>query len=278
MNRAASMLAFVLAITIETLCAGQPQDETEASKAMREKRMERMRQRVAALKATGSEGERYEFRDEPILRYNDAARGILDASVWALGREGRPRAVLIVEIYGTFAQYELTAVDQPPKRVDAGSWQWTPNQADYAWTRIPIATPPAATKSGRQRQLKQLTQDFAASEQWRGQTYHLRLMPQPIYEYEDKEQGVLHGAVFAWAHGTNVEAFMFLEARQDKDNGAEPHFVAGFSRSASASLKMTYEDEGFWSSPEAPTAGPASAYFFRSDPLGVEERAVFVSE
>jgi hypothetical protein len=276
MNRVTTCLMFVLAAA--TLCAGQTPDESDASKAMREKRMERMRHRVAALKATGSEGERYDFREEPILRYNDVARGILDASVWALGREGRPRAVLIVEIYGTFAQYELTALDQPPKRVDAGGWHWAPDPADYTWTKIPIATPPATTKSGRQRQLKQLTQDFAASEMWRGQTYHLRLMPQPLYEYEDKERGVLHGAVFAWAHGTNVEAFMFLEARQNKENEAEPHFVAGFSRSASASLEMTYKDEGFWSSPEAPTAGPASVYFFRREPLGVEERAAFAPE
>ncbi len=41
------------------------------------------------------------LRAEPLLRYNDPPRGIHDATLWAWGQRGRPRAVLKVENYPT---------------------------------------------------------------------------------------------------------------------------------------------------------------------------------
>ena len=239
--------------------------------------MEFMRARAAELKGVGEEDEEYLFSEEPILRYNDTARGVIDATVWALGREGRPRAVLVLESYqATSIQYELTTAAEPPKYVQARTWRWSPRQSGFAWKTIPDASPPREARTVRRRQIKQLAQDFAASEEYRGQTYHLRLMPQPIHEYEDEERGVLDGAVFVWAHGTNVEILMFLEAQREE--GSPPYWTAGFSRLASASLDVKYRDQDFWSSPEQPGGTPTTPYYFRSDPVRPEERAAFAAE
>ena len=261
------------------VCVGQDLEKPNAAaKGPSERRLELIRQRVQALSAVGPNDAKHEFSKVPMLRFNDTARGIMDAALWSLGTigaKGRPRAVLVLEVYGAnFVQYELTAVADPPQSVKAPGFTWSPRQTPFTWTELPDLEPPRETSSLRRRQIKQASLKFTASEQWRGQTTQLRLMPQPIHQYEDKDQGVLDGAVFVWAHGTNVEILMFIEARQGEGRGA--HWVAGFSRLASASLDVGFNGKEFWSSAESPTASPTSPYYFRTQPVTADERALFV--
>jgi hypothetical protein len=229
-----------------------------------------MQQRASALKVTGA-SEKLAFAAEPILRYSDPPRGIVDASVWRLGKDGRPRAVLVLEIYnGRSIQYEFTAVADPPKAVKVTTWQWNPAQTDYAWVTIPVESVPEE-KRLRDRQIKQLARDFTASEEYRGQTYQLRLMPRPLYQYTDSENGVLEGAVFAWAHGTNVEILMFVESRRKKED-APPYWSAGFSRLGSASLTVKFQDRDFWSSPTRDRPTQRDSYYYRMETLQPQER------
>ena len=270
-------LVLIGAMAWAAACSGQEPGDSDSDPALRERRMELMRMRAVALQAAGPDDEEYLFSEEPILRYNDTPRGVIDASVWALGREGRPRAVLVLEVYDNrTVMYELTASADPPQHVQAKAWRWTPKQGDFIWKQLPVTTPPGNSTVRRRRQIKQLTQNFAASEEFRGQTYHLRLMPQPVYQYEDAERGVLNGAVFVWAHGTNVEILMFIEARQEE--GSPPHWVAGFSRLAAASLDVTYQQQDFWSSPQKVGSTPSDAYFSRGEPHTPDERAAFAIE
>src|SRR5688500_4578122 len=170
--------AWICAIAWTAVCAGQELKQSDATKELREKRMELMRRRVEELIAAGSETEKYEFSKEPMLRYSDAARDILDAGLWSLGRQGRPRAVLVLEVYGgPYVQYELTAVADPPRSVRSARFAWSPRQTPFTWTKVPDIDSPHATTSVRRRQIKQASLKFSASEQWRGQTHQLRLMP-----------------------------------------------------------------------------------------------------
>jgi hypothetical protein len=254
--------------------ASQEVKKPDAAKGQSERRLELIRRRVEALTAVGPKEAKYEFSKEPIKRYNDEARNIVDAALWSLGTKGRPRAVLVLEVYrGSFVQYELTAVADPPQSVRARGFVWSPRQTPFTWSKIPDLNPPHATDRVRKRQIKQASQQFSASEQWRGQTTQLRLEPQPILEYEDQEQGILNGAVFVWVHGTNVEILMLIEARQGEDG--ERYWVAGFSRLASASLDVDFNGKDFWSSAESPTATPTSPYYFRTEPVTADERVLF---
>src|SRR5687768_6309241 len=92
-------IVWVVAVLSTTVCAAQAVKESDAAKERQEKRMDLMRKRVQALSAMGKGDEKLEFSAEPLLRYNDLARDVADASVWALGPKGRPRAVLVVEVY-----------------------------------------------------------------------------------------------------------------------------------------------------------------------------------
>ena len=99
-------------------------------------------------------------------------------------------------------------------------------------------------------------------------------MPQPIHYYEEPAKRITDGAVFVWAHGTNVEILMYLEARIDEDS--KPFWAAGFSRLAAAKLDVTFMKAEFWSSP-ASGGNRTHAYFFTGNDLTENERAAFDS-
>lgn len=260
-----------LSTWIATCAAQQPGDTGLV--AERDGAMNVMRDRLVVLELVGATADdKLPFGQQPILRYNDIPRGISDASVWRLGESGRPRAVLVLEIYSQRSiQYEATAVADPPGHVKGNRWQWSPRKAELIWLEVPTESPPSATAKFRKRQIKQLPQSFSASEGHRGQEYQLRLMPRPLYEYEDRQQGVLEGAVFAWAHGTNVEILMFIEARVI--DGNPPRWFAGFSRLSSSSLEVTYDSEVFWRGPQMQRPRPEDAYYFHVESLSADERA-----
>jgi hypothetical protein len=272
-------IVWIVAVLSTSACVAQASKEKEpdAAKQLQEKRMDLMRKRVQALSAMGAGDEKVEFSEQPLLRYNDLARDVADASVWAVGRKGRPQAVLVVEIYlGDAVQYELTAVAEPPRFVRAASFGATPRAAPFSWLKLEGEGPPHATQSIRRRQIKQAAQKFSASEEWRGQTSQLRMMPQPILQYEDKEKGVIEGAVFVWAHGTNVEILMFLECRQGED-GAN-HWAAGFGQLSGAVLEVDYNGQDFWNSSKGAAGSPTRSYFGLKVPLTNAEREAFAPQ
>ena len=274
MNRGIKATVCVCAVVWTVVCPGQAVEKKEPAKGQSEQRLELIRRRVEELTAVGPKKEKIEFSKQPMLRYNDAARNIADAALWSLGPTGRPRAVLVLEAYtANFMQYELTAIADPPQSVRARGFTWSPRQTPFTWTQIPDFDPPRATSSVRRRQIKQASQHFTASEQWRGQTTQLNLMSRPILEYDDKELGVLDGAAFVWAHGTNVEVLMFVEARRGEAGAGQ--WVAGFARLASASLEVNYQGKEFWSSAEAPTASPTSPYYFHTGASTPDEVRLF---
>jgi hypothetical protein len=142
--------------------------------------------------------------------------------------------------------------------------------------KLPDEAPPHGTQSIRQRQFTQVAEKFSASEDWRGQTSQLRLMPRPILEYEDKEQGVIEGAVFVWAHGTNVEILMFLEARQGEDG--DKHWVAGFRRVSGADLHVDYKGQDFWDNVRGARRSQDDSFYAPRESLTAAEREAFAPQ
>jgi hypothetical protein len=280
----------MVAVLSTTVCAAQATKEpdtaqesnatkeSDATKQRQEKRLDLMRTRVRALSALGTGDEKVEFSAEPLLRYNDLARNISDASVWALGPKGRPRALLVVEVYWKeqFVHYEFTSAAEPPRSVRGKGFEWTPQANTLTWLKIPDETPPHANQSIRRRQIKQAAERFTASEDWQGQTSQLRMMPRPLLEYEDKEKGVIEGAVFVWAHGTNVEILMYLEGRQGAD-GAK-YWACGFRRVSGADLHVDYNGHDFWDNVRGMRGRQDDSYFAPRDSLTDAEQEAFAPQ
>jgi hypothetical protein len=96
-----------------------------------------------------------------------------------------------------------------------------------------------------------------------------------ILGYTDKEKGVIEGTVFVWAHGTNVEILMFLEARQG-ENGAK-NWVAGFRRVSGADLHVDYNGQDFWNDVRGVSRIEDDSFYERES-LTVAEREAFAPQ
>lgn len=163
-----------------------------------------------------------QFKQAPLLRYSDATRRLYDAGVWRLGATGRPTAFVTLELYNLketdpFLSYEFTSLstDEFSMASPLGA-KWEATGTDLKMLKLPNAPKPAAKTRTRRLQMKQLIKRFFVREENFGKKTQCRLMPQPIDRYQAPKDGILEGAVFAFAIGTNPELALVLECDQTR--------------------------------------------------------------
>jgi len=170
------------------------------------------------------------FVPKPLLRYSDATRdlmdakasGLVDAGVWRLGMEGRPTALVVLEIYlsaegkGTLA-HEFVSLSEEKFSLThpQHSVAWEASGTDLELARITADRPPARSAPLRLTQMRSLAHRFTAKETINDNVIKCRLLPQPLTRYESETNGILDGAVFAFANGTNPEIGVVLEADKE---------------------------------------------------------------
>jgi hypothetical protein len=111
-----------------------------------------------------------------------------------------------------------------------GSHPWKPS-AGVQRQLLADAPVPAATESGRLRQMRSICRDFAASTvSSSDERTELRLLPQPLYRYESTDPEMVDGALFAFvcSVGTDPEVFLVLEARETKEGKRWHYALARF--------------------------------------------------
>ena len=223
--RAAISFAVLAACGIAIVRAGRADDALSEEKEQKEQRskhrLEIMKSAIDALAISADTNEAkssLKFAPAPLLRYNDETRGFLDGTVWRLGETGRPRALVTIELYrhreGTaLLTYEFFSLS--PSRLSLDSTRnvrWAPVGTDLKIAPLPEAPAPADSAKTRLRQMRQLALRFAAREDHKGDKVECRLMPQPIDRYDDPARGIVDGAIFAFANGTNPEIGLLLES------------------------------------------------------------------
>ena len=250
----------------------QPSDPDDAK--TRAARLEEMRALAGKLvfEEPGAEPiRRHMLVEEPLLRYSDADRGMLDGTLWAYGSAGRPVAIL--EMYrsrGGDARYRHATTgtcDRPLKLRGAPGIEWTPKSSAIIWDALDADQPPAADEGPRLRQMKALAKRFTAWQIFEptAQREELRLLAQPLLRYSDAKEKVRDGAVFALALGTNPEALLFIEARDDDQGRAAWHY--GWARRGTSGPVHGFLDgEEVWSVKRLLKVTPDDphVHFFRS--------------
>jgi hypothetical protein len=214
------------------------------------RRLDVMRGAIKDSKITSSEIEdesELQFSEHPLLRYHDQSReagegvkGVVDATLWRLGTAGRPKAIVTLEIYlvdkgSPLLTYEFVSLT--PQKFDMripDGYQWLPHSTLLAMEALDEASPPAATPRARLAQMRDLARRFSAQEQLNGEKISLRQLAQPIDRYDDANAGILDGAVFVFANGTNPEMGLLLEC---SDKG----WSYGFFRLAAAKLFAQFD-------------------------------------
>jgi hypothetical protein len=212
------------------------------------------------------------LRGEPIFRYDDKARGIQDSTIWAWGAGGRPAAILKLEVNPARPTdrhwlYGIVSLSSSLIKVEGDEgWQWSASQPGLVPQDIPEAAAPAGTESLRLGQMKQLSRRFEAHE-YSGPhgRLQLRLLAQPIHRYADASSGLVDGAIFGFAYGTNPDLLLVIEARRQGE--ALPRWQYGVARLGAGRLILGIDNKEVWS--EAGTGIPAmkSTYMnrFRRD-------------
>jgi hypothetical protein len=203
----------------------------------------------------------------PLYRWNDPTREFSDGTLWFWKTSGRPIAVVAIEFYpqdktyGRFWAHEFTSLstglievkggehfdklynDMYPPRAD-GTLLWHPSKEGIEFRAISGAPIPAATEAERLRQMRELLRRFSAHEVYPAnlQKYTLRLISHPIDRYSEAASGLIDGAIFAYANGTNAEVLLLLEARRAGTGQPAWSYAAAPLARAKVSLSLDRQD------------------------------------
>jgi hypothetical protein len=251
----------------------QASQTTDASADAATERLKAMRSLAQSIKVSpivdDKAGPPVALKPEPLLRYNDPPRGIHDATLWAWGERGRPRAVLKVEHYpGHIAarRWVFGIVSLAPERVsiefDDGK-HWESRRTGLEPHKIEGAPTPAGSGALRLGQMKDLVRRFSASENAgpaRGRL-QLRVMPKPVVRYSDPDSGLIDGAVFALAYGTNPDVLLLIEARGQGRSAVAWHYDLG--RLGGAETVVTLDGKEIWRHPFADPPSERETYMNR---------------
>lgn len=243
------LLAAVVAGPLTAAWGADKEAERASGDDRTDSKLKIMREAIEGLqisaKRTDSEAVP-KFSARPLLRYNDGTRGnqgISDATVWRLGERGRPKAIATMEIYPvnqsiTLLQYEFVSLTSDKLELQNRlGVRWLPHSTELSMTKFKEVPPPAATPKARLVQMRALARRFAAHEELRnGEKIELRLLSQPIDRYDDPAAGILDGAVFVFANGTNPEIGLLLECSKEQ-------WSFGFCRLAAARLLAQFDGE-----------------------------------
>jgi hypothetical protein len=161
---------------------------------------------------------RIPLRSTPLYTYDEKVRNWNTGTTWIWGAEGRPYVVLNLSTYKRYRYIEFTSFSNEQITVsvsDGEVWKPKPN---WDPTLIPDAPKPAAARSSRLIQMRAMAKRFSASQfEDSGESYELRLLPQPIYRYKKESKASADGAFFAFVRESDLEIILVIDAvKNDK--------------------------------------------------------------
>lgn len=216
--------------------AAEPADSDPAQKLQEQKaqsaaRLKLMKETAARIeiRTAVKDSAKLELRAQPVLRWDNSRSFVVDAATFVWLVDHRPQVIGGMWIKDGHAWFDLHSLSDRPLTASVdGTTRWSTSRPGVSFEPVPDGPPPSASRIERLRQMKQLAEGFAvhavktAPDYDEGSIWHLRMMPQPIHRYA--EEAAVDGAIFAFAQGTDPEAFLILEAREAQAN-AQWHFA-----------------------------------------------------
>jgi hypothetical protein len=252
-----------LLIVVVMLAAGQPETGPD-EKARSAARLNYMQETAASIQihVEETEGAELELQPQPVMRWDNHRSLIHDAATFIWLADHRPQVIGGMWIKNDVAWFDLQSLSaQPLTATIDGTKRWSTVRPGIEWQAVAGAPPPAASRAARLRQMKQLAQGFSlhavktAPDYDEGSIWHLRMMPQPVYRYA--EEAAVDGAIFAFAQGTDPEAYVLLESRTENGTGRW-HFSIG--RGCGWELHAKRGDLEVWSVPKRKLDDPNEVY------------------
>jgi len=238
--------ALVALFGIDPAVADDVETVREQARNQRAERMQQVAEDYEML-VLGKSDERLNLVKKPVLRWSNPLRETDDGTVylWTTAR-GRPAIVLSIYTHDdTKIDHEFQSLAKTrlsARYQDKEVWRPEPGIEFRPFPGEPPA--PAKTPAARLAQMRKLMREFAASigrQRWR---HELRLLTQPIHRYDDADDKLLDGAVFALGEGTDPELVVLLEA-WGSDDDATWHFAP--ARLNMGYVELKHGDKIVWS-------------------------------
>ena len=145
-----------------------------------------------------------------------------------------------------------------------GTTLWTPQRVGLLHQPFRESPLPAESKARRLTQMRDFARRFSVTcyRTEPEEATPLRLLTTPIYRFAAESDGILDGALFAFANATDPDALLLVEAVQDRA-GAPAYWRYSLARMTSAKMAVWLDDQEIWSltnyhrdAPEAKKTGP----------------------
>jgi len=250
-----------LLIAVLCLSAGQVELDQKAQSAARLKFMKETAARIE-IRMEGDGKTKLELATQPLLRWDNQRSFIVDGATFLWMSDHRPQVIGGVLIRNGVSHLDLQSLAERPLTATVDDKRvWFPSRPGMTWNPMPDAPGPAATRSERLRQMKTLAQGFSAHaiknapDYDEGSLWEFRMMSQPLHRYA--EEAAVDGAIFSFAQGTDPEAFLILESREEKGVG-QWHF--GFAAACAWELHGKLGEREVWLRPNARQRKPEDGY------------------
>lgn len=241
----------VLIAAIATSAAGARADEPPAETDPRDEQFEVLTQQVSEYSLTAADSETpFELLSEPVLRWTNPLRDVPDGAVFLWTREGRAAAIMCA-FWRNEREYKhefQSLSDGPLEMTLDGETVWAPQEAGVTAEQPPGRPVVAKTRAQRLTQMRQIARQYTATVGGtEGTARELRLLPQPLYRYDERvaAAGIVDGAVFAWVESTDPEVLLLLEARREGDEEAK--WSVAFARMSRWTQSVRYNGLSVWS-------------------------------
>jgi hypothetical protein len=202
------------------------------------------------------------LRSEPVLRWSNPAVGEIHGNVflWTAPDPNRTnqakddrspagRPVAVGSLFKWFSphthsSHEFQSLSETPlSAAYDGRTVWTTKESGVTFLPLAEAGVPAATPARRLNQMRDLAKRFGGHMTTRqGDERELRLLPQPIYRYDEADGPLVAGGIFAFVEGTDPEILLLLEVRGD--DSPRWHFAG--ARMQNVALSLAFDGRQVW--------------------------------
>jgi hypothetical protein len=191
--------------------------------------------------------------------------------VWSEGPAGPPVAAAQFFLQPPhWWQHEFQSMSSFPFRVKVdeanSAWEWQPDRAGITFETVENVEGANASAVLRLRQMRTIAERYFGatdpSRNNRPNPHELRLLTTPVYRYSSERQGIIDGAMFVYAQGTNPEVLALIELVKTA-SGEE--WRRGFGPMSSYKLSMREGDKTVFEQPlqPVPTRDLNSTYHYR---------------
>ena len=182
---------------------------------------------------------------KPLFRWQNPVSGA-DGAVFVWTLQDRPVALAKTHLNDQKTHYVETMVAVTPKpfHVEKDSQgYWSPPGSGVKPAVVKDVDPPAEAVGVRLTQMRAIARNYRFTSFWGEENrseWELRLLSTPLHRYRNPAAGVIDGAIFGFAQGTNPEAIVVIEAIETLTG---KHWEAVPQRLSGYAIKAWREDE-----------------------------------